>query len=286
MAKYLIVNADDFGRSRGVNRGILRAHKEGIVTSTSLMVNQPFAQEGASILKDTPSLGAGVHLVFSAGKPILPPEKVPTLVDSGGFFFTQEVLFMKAGEISPDELKAEFKAQITRFYELVGREPDHLDCHHFIHVHPYFFAVYVEVAKEMGLPIRNPLPRDPQEIAIVLRTLPSALKDLPQEIALAVLETDQKLASSVPSPDRFIGSFFGEEAVTLENLLSILESVGEGVTELMCHPAFVDEELLSSSQYAFPREKELEVLCSPLVRRKIEELGIKLVTFSVFSGGK
>ncbi len=286
MARYLIVNADDFGRSQGVNRGILKAHKEGIVTSTSFMVNQPFAEEGASILRETSSLGAGVHLVFSAGKPVLPPEKVPTLVDSRGFFFPQEVLLMKAEEISPDELKAEFKAQIERFRTLVGREPDHLDCHHFVHVHPHFFAVYVEVARETGLPIRNPLPRDPQETAFILKTLPSSLKDLPQEIALAILEADRKLASSVPSPDRFIGSFFGEEAVTLENLLSILESVGEGVTELMCHPAYVDEELLSSSAYAFPREKELELLCHPQVRRKVEELGIELVTFSILCGGK
>jgi len=138
MARYLIVNADDFGRSRGVNLGIIKAHKEGIVTSTSFMVNQPFAQEGASILKDTPSLGAGVHLVFSAGRPLLPPEKVPSLVDSQGLFLTQEALLAKAERVSQEELKAEFKAQIERFRTLVGREPDHLDCHHFVHVHPPF----------------------------------------------------------------------------------------------------------------------------------------------------
>ncbi len=283
MARYLIVNADDFGRSRGVNEGILKAHKEGIVTSTSLMVNQPFAQEGAAILRDTPSLGAGVHLVFSAGKPILPPDKVPTLVNSSGFFLPQEVLLMKAEEISPDELRAEFRAQIERFHALVGRDPDHLDCHHFVHVHPHFFAVYTEVARETGLPIRNPLPRGPHEVQQILNALPSSLKNLPEEMALTILEADRKLVGSIPCPDRFIGSFFGEEAVTLENLLSILESVGEGVTELMCHPALVDEELIASSGYAFPREKELEILCHPLVRRRVEELGIELVTFSILS---
>ncbi len=284
MARYLIVNADDFGRSRGVNEGILKAHKEGIVTSTSLMVNQPFAREGAAILRDTPSLGAGVHLVFSAGKPVLPPEKVPTLVDSSGSFFPQEVLIMRAEEISPAELKAEFMAQIERFRVLVGREPDHLDCHHFVHVHPHFFAVYTEVARETGLPIRNPLPREPREIDQILGALPSYLRGMPGEMAMAILEADRKLAGSLPCPDRFIGSFFGEEAVTLENLLSILESIGEGVTELMCHPAFVDEELLASSNYALPREKELEILCHPQVRRRVEELGIELTTFSILSG--
>ncbi len=286
MARRLIVNADDFGRSRGVNLGILKAHKEGIVTSTSLMVNQPFAQEAASILKDTPSLGAGVHLVFSAGRPVLPPEKVPTLVDPQGLFLTQEALLAGAEKVSQEELRAEFKAQIERFRTLVGREPDHLDCHHFVHVHPNFFAVYVQVAQEEGLPIRNPLPRSPEEIGFILNSLPSTLKGLPQEVALAMLEVDQKLARSVPAPDRFIGSFFGEGAVTLENLLAILESVGEGVTELMCHPAYVDEELLSSSAYAFPREKELELLCHPKVRQKVEELGIELVNFSILSVGR
>ena len=91
MPRYLIVNADDFGRSPGVNRGIIKAYREGIVSSTSVMTNQPYFEEAASLLRDHPSLGAGVHLVFTAWKPVLPPEKIPSLVDEKGFFLPQEL---------------------------------------------------------------------------------------------------------------------------------------------------------------------------------------------------
>ncbi|HDN80491.1 MAG TPA: ChbG/HpnK family deacetylase, partial [Chloroflexi bacterium] len=99
MPRYLIVNADDFGRSPGVNRGIIKAYREGIVSSTSVMTNQPYFEEAASLLRDHPSLGAGVHLVFTAWKPVLPPEKIPSLVDEKGFFLPQEALLAQPGRV-------------------------------------------------------------------------------------------------------------------------------------------------------------------------------------------
>ena len=282
MPRYLIVNADDFGRSPGVNRGIIKAYREGIVSSTSVMTNQPYFEEAASLLRDHPSLGAGVHLVFTAWKPVLPPEKIPSLVDEKGFFLPQEALLAQPGRVDRRELRAEFLAQIERFCQIVGREPDHLDCHHFAHLHPHFFSVYLDVAEETGLPIRWPFPA-PEEVERLLATTP--LKGLSSEQARKLMETDYQLLGSrpIPKPDRFIGSFFGEDALGLEHLLGILESIGEGVTELLTHPGFVDEELLASSGYARPREKELELLCHPQVKERVKERGIELVTFNILS---
>lgn len=282
MPRYLIVNADDFGRSPGVTRGIIKAHREGIVTSTSVMVNQPYFEESVKLMREYPSLGTGVHLVFTLGKPVLPPEEIPSLVDEAGFFFTQEALLADPLRVNPAELRSEFLAQVERFRQVTGREPDHLDCHHFTHLHPHFFSVYLDVAEELGLPIRWPLPPW-EEAEKLIGTTP--MRNLSPAEARKLFESDYRLLDKreLPHPDRFIGSFFGEEAVTLEHLIGLLESVGEGVTELMCHPGFVDEELLSSSGYTYLREKEIELLCHPGVKERVKELGIELVNFSIFN---
>ena len=280
MSKYLIVNADDFGRSPGVSKGIIKAHREGIVTSTSAMVNQPYFADSVPLLLENPSLGAGVHLVFTAWKPVLPPEDVPSLVDDEGFFLPQETLLADPKRVNTDELKAEFLAQIERFRKLVGRDPDHLDCHQFAHLHPHFFAVYLDVAEETGLPIRWPFPPE-EEIPKLIYTTP--LGNLPPEQVRLLTETDYRLLGDrpIPRPNRFVGSFFGEANFPLPNLLRTLESLTGGVTELLTHPGFVDEPLRSSSGYVRPREKELELMCHPEVKAKVSELGIELTTFAI-----
>src|SRR3989442_12181882 len=84
--KRLIVNADDFGRSAGVDRGILRAHREGIVTSTTFMANAPRADEAAALARATPTLDVGVHLVLTHDRPLTDPVRIPSLVRADGSF--------------------------------------------------------------------------------------------------------------------------------------------------------------------------------------------------------
>jgi predicted glycoside hydrolase/deacetylase ChbG (UPF0249 family) len=286
MGKRLIVNADDYGRTAGVVEGILRAHQQGIVTSTTAMMNMPGIEDALRRAQSCPELGLGVHLVFSAWRPLLPPEQIPSLVDADGAFLSQKALWARPEVIQRGELWAELTAQIERFQALTGRPPDHLDCHHFVHSHPLFFAFYVELATQWDLPIRAPFP--PKEALSQAAATVPLIEGLPLSEVRDMIWRDREIvqASGVRHPDHFVGSFYGEEGVTLENLLAILESLREGTTELMCHPGLADEQLLAESIYGRPREKELELLCHPRVREKIGALGIELANFGVLGRGE
>jgi len=281
MSKRLIVNADDYGRTARVVEGILQAHQQGIVTSTTAMMNMPGIEDALRRAQSCPELGLGVHLVFSAWRPLLPPEQIPTLVDADGTFLSQKVLWARPEAIQRSELRAELTAQVKRFRDLTGRSPDHLDCHHFVHHHPFFFAVYVELAAHCGLPIRAPFPPE-EALSQAAATVP-LIEGLPLSEVRDIIRRDREIvqANGVRHPDHFVSSFYGEEAVTLENLLAIVENLNEGTTELMCHPGLTDEQLLVKSIYGRPREKELQLLCHPRVRDKIDALGIELVNFGV-----
>ncbi|TEU17482.1 MAG: carbohydrate deacetylase [Anaerolineales bacterium] len=286
MNRQLIVNADDYGRTAGVVEGILQAHQQGIVTSATAMMNMPGIEDALRRAQSCLELGLGVHLVFSAWRPLLPPEQIPSLVDGDGAFLSQKAIWARPEAIQRDELWAELTAQIERFQALTGRLPDHLDCHHFVYSHPLFFAVYVELAAQWGLPIRAPF--SPEEaLSQAVATVP-LMEGLPLSEVRDMMRQDRELvqANGVRHPDHFVGSFYGEEAVTLENLLAILGNLSEGATELMCHPGLADEQLLAKSIYGQPREKELELLCHPRTRDKLDELGIELVNFGALGGGE
>jgi predicted glycoside hydrolase/deacetylase ChbG (UPF0249 family) len=108
--KYLIVNADDFGLTPGVCQGILKAHKEGIVTSTTILINSPHLDLALNLLTETPKLDLGLHLNITWGKPVLPLSKVKTLVDENGFFIRNK----NFETINPEEVGEEWKAQIEK----------------------------------------------------------------------------------------------------------------------------------------------------------------------------
>jgi predicted glycoside hydrolase/deacetylase ChbG (UPF0249 family) len=280
MTRKLIVNADDFGRTPGVNAGILRAATAGIVTSTTAMMNMPGAAN--ALLEATqacPTLGMGVHLVFTSGRPLIPPEWVSSLVDKHGVFLSQEAIAAEPDRLDPGELKTELKAQIKTFQNAMGRAPDHLDVHHFAHLLPRYFAVYLELADEVKIPIRNPLPRTEEELT---NYPPAGSTPFPREQLQAAVRADWDLLKkyTVRSPQQCLMGFFGAEALTLANVLHILDSLPDGTTELMTHPGLADEMLLKESEYVTQREKELELLCHPTVKEHIATLGIKLINFA------
>lgn len=281
MVRRLIVNADDYGRTPGVTRGILRAHQRGIVTSTTVMMNMPYASESLRLAEEHPRLGVGVHLVFTSYYPVLLPEDVPSLVHGSGTFYHPEELTERLIEVDLDQLRAELRAQVELFLSS-GRRPTHLDCHHSAYLYPPFFAVHVGLAKEFGLPMRVPLPSLEE---LKEQEIPAIAADLSPDLLLQVGAEDWRLLreSGVPHPDHFVGWFFGAEALTLERLLRILEQLSPGVTEMMTHPGLADEQLLRESPYATERERELELLCHPRVRDKVSELGIELVDFSALA---
>jgi predicted glycoside hydrolase/deacetylase ChbG (UPF0249 family) len=218
--KYLVVNADDFGVCSGVNRGIVEAHRSGIVTSASLMVGMPGIEEAAGLARECPALSVGLHASFEDERKQL----VADLSDPGA-------------------CRAALHAQLIRFTELLGRRPTHLDSHHHVHTHPGLLPQFREVAKRCGIPLRDD--------------------------------------SGVPYRSRFYGRWDGEshpEQVSVAGLIRILGTeIGDGITELGCHPGRADPALLSS--YADERELELRTLCDVRVRSFLEGRGIALIGF-------
>ncbi len=274
----LIVNADDLGRSTGINRGILEAHRKGIVTSTSAMVNYPDAPHGiALLLEQAPFMGIGLHLTLTSGRPVCDPAEVPSLVDEGGRFFPPAQLASVAMRWAPEEVERELRAQFDRFRALAGRLPDHLDSHHgATYIFPAALRVMLALAREHHLPIRRGEYGE--------RPLETAghwlLAGLPVMQARAVAEEVHGVLAQyrdVRQPERLITSFYDRNAI-LGELLTILTNLpSDGVSELMCHPGYADG---LDSPYNVQREQELKWLTYPATHEVIVAEGIRLMTFA------
>ena len=249
MGTAFIFNADDYGLTPGVSRGIREAHRRGVVTSTTALMNSPYVERALrDALAETPRLGLGVHLVLTAGRPVLPPEEVPTLVDDAGRFRRLLAQTAAVHRLAPDEVRAEWRAQVESFVAVTGRPPDHLDIHHhFGYFTPALFRLLLELAREYGSAIRYPLADAPEVVPAPLR-------------ATVCAAAPALLAEFAPRcPDAFFGGFYGG-AATRATLRRLLDEPRSGVVEVMCHPAFIDAELRAVSSYQEPRRRELEVL--------------------------
>jgi chitin disaccharide deacetylase len=252
LSRQLIVNADDLGRSEGINRGIFEAHERGVVTSATLMVGFPAAELAAAELARHPRLGVGLHVTLTGAAPTLPPRQVRSLVDEHGLLPRKPE--QMSGATLGDVL-AEVRHQLSLFRRLTGRMPTHLDSHHHSHRLPVVLDALVQVAREHRLPIRRSSP----------------------EIAARVS------AAGLRTTDRFDESFFAETA-TLETLLAIVRGLEPGVTELMCHPGYADGELRRASGYADEREREIAALTHPDAAAAMRDLEIELTHFGALCG--
>jgi len=259
MDRFLIVNADDYGRTPGVSAGIRRAHLEGIVTSTTAMMNMPAVAADLHLARQAcPQLGLGVHLVLTSGASMLATGRVSSITQGHWRFPTFEELAPRLDQLDPLEVEAEWRAQIAYFVAVCGRAPDHLDSHHHIsYLSPQLFAVQLRLADEYGCAMRLPMPED----------WPGGV--LPE-------------THGVPHPARLITSFY-DQGASLPGLLDVLDGLGTGVSELMCHPGEVDEDLLGplGSVYNRQRQTELDVLTDEAVRRRLSEGGITLASFAI-----
>jgi chitin disaccharide deacetylase len=246
-ARTLIVNADDFGLTGGVSRGILEAHRRGIVTSTTVMVNRPVDPDLIEALKAS-GLGAGLHLNLTLGAPVSDPRRVPSLVDAAGQFVRDPR--EAAARAKPDEARIELGNQIDAFRRLLGRFPTHLDSHHHVGVHAPILDLVLEFAKAIKVPVRS------QDEAI----------------RAAARRAGRK------TPDHFVGEAGPEPYWTAERVIEQVGALGEGVTEFMTHPGYYDDDL-SYSRYGIQREAELAGLTDPRGRALVERAGIRLAHF-------
>jgi predicted glycoside hydrolase/deacetylase ChbG (UPF0249 family) len=279
--KQLIVNADDFGRSPGINRGILEAHQRGIVTSTTVMVNQPAAAPGLErALAEAPDLGIGLHVTLTAGRPLSRPEAVRSLLTDEGQFVHISAWPARLSQFEPDHLQREIAAQADRFLALAGRPPDHLDSHHHAaYLHPDALRAMLEIAAGFNIPMRAGMADLPLDLAAA--ALARILPQFDTSIARPLVERLGAVLADGPPPfwpARFEMGYYDKTA-TLGDLLVILTNLpADAITELMCHPGYVDEEL-GSTGYRDRREEEIVHLTHAATFECVRAEGIQLISF-------
>lgn len=300
--RILIVNADDLGLSDGVTEGIVRAWRDGVVTSTSALVNFPGAPERiAAAQAANPGMPIGLHLNITDGRPVLPPQRIPTLVRPDGSFYPIGELPLQLPRIRHEELAAELAAQ-AELLAAAGVRFTHIDYHqHILVLYTPFFRHVADLAKRYGVPVRQPVPASVTGAVKLqskakndaLRTMVTfglrhpllGMRLMRHMTPAAVRRLGERLrAEGLRAPDLFIDGFFRNASV--DNFIAMLRQLPEGVSELVVHPAVVDEDLRrSGAAYVEERETELAVLTDPRVRAAVARHGIELASYHVLREG-
>lgn len=266
----LIVNADDFGWSRSVNRGIVECHERGIVTRASVLATGAAFEDAAALALATPTLGMGVHLSFYRGATVLEPARVPSLVGGDGRLLGSWKTIVRrliAGTFDLGELEAELRAQIARV-RAAGLEPTHLDSEKHLHEWPSVFDLVCRLADETGI----------RQVRLVRE--PISLRAIPVGLGLLSMR-DVRVARrhGLVVPDATIG--VTESPVDMDALARILRRVPAGRVEFVVHPGHVDQEFLDmqatiANKLVCSREEELAVLTDPGARVALEQAGCLL----------
>ena len=280
MTKQLILNADDFGLTSGVNSAILRAHRQGILTSATLMANAASFDEAVSIALATPTLGVGCHLVLVGGRSVAPAREVESLVDREGNFprsLGQFVARVSTGAIRSVHIERELRAQIEKIVA-AGIQPSHFDTHKHTHVHPRVLDALGRVAQEFRITkIRKPIER--LRHAITSQSQPGQLiaASAARTVSLKFRTLSRKYG--LRSPDNFLG-LAATGSISAATLRKLIETLPPGQTEIMLHPGINDAALTATgTRLLAQRELELTALLDPAVKQAVAANGIQLITF-------
>jgi chitin disaccharide deacetylase len=283
--KTLIVNADDFGLTPGVNEGILRAFREGILTSTTIMANAPAFEDAVARTLERPDIDVGCHLVLVGGKSVAPPDEIPSLAKRNGDLpntLFELVCRLWGGLVQEADIEREFRAQIERVIA-AGITPSHLDTHKHTHANPAVMNALFRVAAEykilrVRMPFENASMRDKASPptgsgTITQRILASAVGMTAPAFRRGLKEYNLR------APQHFFGVVLTGhmESAALKRLI---ETLPEGTSEIMCHPGMCDAELeQSSTRLKKQREVELDALTDPEILQAIEEQKVQLVPY-------
>ena len=271
--RQLIVTGDDFGRSPAINQAIIHAHRRGILTSASVMVNEAAFDEAVELARSTPTLAVGLHLALSDSLPSSAPEKIPSLLTPEGRFRRSparagwKYFFSRAAR---RELEGEIRAQIQRFLS-TGLKADHVNGHHHLHMHPVIFPILVRVCRESGIPAVRIVR---ERLALSLRSDPGRLlRRTSLSAVFALLARNCDPEPGIRTADHVLGLHL-DGRMTRDHLLSLLADLPPGTTEIYSHPSLDAE----PGTGRFPL-LEYRALISPDVREAIERLGIRLTSY-------
>jgi chitin disaccharide deacetylase len=274
----LIVNADDFGLTSGVNRAVVELHAAGLVTSTSLMARASTTDEAIELARVTPSLGVGCHVVLVDGEPVLAPEKIPSLVDSRTGHFpnslTTFLLRLFMGRICSEEIEAEAAAQIAHLQQR-GVRPTHIDTHKHVHIFSAVLRPVLRAARAAGIrAVRHPF--EPEWA--VRAAIGAPLARVVQIAALRPLapRSRQIIAQEGFTTTDGTIAVAGTGTLDTATLRSLLEQLPAGTWELVTHPGYNDVDL-AHVRTRLRASRDIERLALAAIP---EVPGIELISFA------
>jgi hopanoid biosynthesis associated protein HpnK len=277
--RRLIINADDFGLTAGVNRGILEGHQNGVVSSTTVMACSQGFQDAATLPQRAPGLSVGCHVVLVDGQSTLNPSQIPTLMGRNDGWFREKLLtfacLAATGKLDAGQIEAEATAQIQKL-QSAGIAVSHLDSHKHTHIFPVVVRGMLRAAQNCGIrAIRNPF--EPLVFA--------SLRHWKRQFQLRLLDRFRAgfrtaLANAgVVTPDGCIG-IAATGGVTLDTFERLIEGLPEGTWEFVSHPGYNDADLDKvKTRLRDCREKELAILTSPSVKDLLRREAIDLISY-------
>ena len=271
--KRVIINADDFGITKGVNKAIFELIDAGIVTSTSVMSNMP---DYVDVLKFKTKIGISVHFNLTTGRPINDSKKIPTLVDKQGCFYELPELLkrVRQRQISKQEVEIEFDAQIKRLFD-IGVRPDHVDTHESLLKYPFFKKIIREKAKKYSImAVRTYTPRK-FDYARLLS---------PKKLLISLYLGFQKMrwrCDGFKVADRYYGLMKTDldYPTALKKLEDVFSNLPGGILEIGVHPGYCNDNNNVLGGYVKEREVEFQALMSKELKSAIEKAKAQLIKF-------
>lgn len=275
--RYIIINADDFGRHAEINRAVEEGLVHGCLRSATVMPGGAAFAGAIDIARRHEELGLGVHFTLVDGHPILPPEEIPSLVGSEGDFLPDHTALLKRylkGGVNLEEVRRELAAQLQKI-EATGVSLSHVDSHQHMHTLPGIIDIVLDLAARAGIrAVRTP--RTP--------LFASAFGGLGQLVGRLGLSTLARLAAckahrrGLLTPDHFAGIVAGE-AVSEGELLHLIAHLPQGTTEVMMHPGMKNDVLQEDSGWQHDFEAELAAILSPRVGEALRKAEVEPVNF-------
>jgi predicted glycoside hydrolase/deacetylase ChbG (UPF0249 family) len=246
----VIINADDFGMSEAFNYGVIKGYRDGVVSSTTLMVNMDAAEHAVSLAKSFPDLFIGQHTNLVLGKPCSNPKDIPSLVDENGYFWSSSYYRNGSKNFVYEDVKKETISQMERFKELLGYYPQHIEGH----------SVFGEVVEKAF-----------KDVALEYNIHASLFSENLHGYKETVGPSDFKIMMNIMSKGLSVENILNDD-------LNILDCDGK-IVELHFHPGYLDQFILDNSTLTTPRCKDLETLCHDKVISWFREHSINRISF-------
>lgn len=249
--KQLLIRADDLGYSKGVNYGIYESVKHGLINNVGVMVNMPATQHGLDLIRGI-DLDLGLHTNICAGKPLSDPQEIPSITEANGYFKASKVYRTAAFDfVKLEEAVIEIRAQYEQFIKLVGRKPDYFEAHAVYSAN--FLAALTQVAKEYQAPL------------------------LPFNFDLAPVKFKEK-TTIVTFMDSMKPHY--DPAKTFQAALAYSQTCSANTIPMMvCHPGYLDQDIMNHSSLTIPRTQEVAFVCAPQTKALVDQESLKLVRY-------